>query len=370
MLLEQLAALSNKYGSDEELVLAGGGNASAKEGGILYIKGSGTSLATIKAEDFVRMDRGKLSSIFEKEYPEDDNLREAAVLSDLMAARLTSNENKRPSVETTLHSIFPQTFVLHVHPAVINGLTCGANGEKIAKELFGENIIWVGLCRPGYVLAKLCKELIEDYKHKYSRDASIILLQNHGIFIADDSVEGLSQKLEEILSKLKKRLSRYPSLEKTKVPENCGEYCRTLSVLYGNEAFAVYDNFVESVRFSASRQAAKPLLKPFTPDHIVYCKAHPLFINSIEEAGQGFERYINEHGYPPKIVIVRDMGYFALGESEKAAKTANILFRDAIKIAVYAQSFGGVLHMTDELVDFIVNWEVESYRQKQSNNAE
>jgi hypothetical protein len=48
------------------------------------------------------------------------------------------------------------------------------------------------------------------------------------------------------------RLSVIPSLEKTKVPENCGEYCRTLSVLYGNEAFAVYDNFVESVRFSAT----------------------------------------------------------------------------------------------------------------------
>ncbi|NLB35716.1 MAG: class II aldolase [Clostridiales bacterium] len=370
MILKQLTALSNKYGSDEELVLAGGGNSSAKEGNVLYIKGSGTSLATVKAGDFVKIDIEKLLSVFEKKYPEDDKLREAMALEDLMAARLPSDIDKRPSVETTLHGIFPQTFVLHVHPAVVNGLTCGADGEKIAKELFGEEIIWVGLCRPGYVLAKLCKELMEDYKKRFSVNASIILLQNHGIFVAANDVEGLSQVLEGVLRKIRGRLTRYPAPHKKQAPENCGEYCRTLCALYGNGASAVYENFEESLRFSASKQSAEPLLRPFTPDHIVYCRAYPLFIDSIAQAEWGFEQYKSEHGFPPKIVIVRGMGYFAFGENESAAKTAHILFKDAIKIAVYAQSFGGVLHMTDELINFIVNWEVESYRQKQSNKAE
>lgn len=45
---------------------------------------------------------------------------------------------------------------------------------------------------------------------------------------------------------------------------------------------------------------------------------------------------------------------------------AKKLFNDAVKIAVYSESFGGPLHMEDDLIDFIVNWEVESYRQKQA----
>ena len=50
--LDMLAAMSNKYGADAEYVLAGGGNTSFKCQDYLWIKGSGTSLATIKGEDF------------------------------------------------------------------------------------------------------------------------------------------------------------------------------------------------------------------------------------------------------------------------------------------------------------------------------
>jgi hypothetical protein len=42
-----------------------------------------------------------------------------------------------------------------------------------------------------------------------------------------------------------------------------------------------------------------------------------------------------------------------------------MLFNDALKIACYAESFGGGKPMTDELTDFIVNWEAEAYRSKQ-----
>ena len=50
----------------------------------------------------------------------------------------------------------------------------------------------------------------------------------------------------------------------------------------------------------------------------------------------------------------------------KQAQTAKELLIDSVKVAVYAKAFGGALHMTQELIDFIVNWEVESYRSKVS----
>ena len=37
--MEHLVAFSRKYGRDPELVVAGGGNTSMKENGVLYVKG-------------------------------------------------------------------------------------------------------------------------------------------------------------------------------------------------------------------------------------------------------------------------------------------------------------------------------------------
>ena len=63
MNLSTLVKMSNTYGSNPAYVLAGGGNTSVKDETTLYVKGSGTQLATIKAEGFVKMDRARLNEI-------------------------------------------------------------------------------------------------------------------------------------------------------------------------------------------------------------------------------------------------------------------------------------------------------------------
>ena len=69
MELSTLVKMSNTYGSNPAYVLAGGGNTSVKDDTTLYVKGSGTQLATIKAEEFVKMDRARLNEIMKTEYP-------------------------------------------------------------------------------------------------------------------------------------------------------------------------------------------------------------------------------------------------------------------------------------------------------------
>ena len=133
--LQQLAEMSNKYGANPEYVLAGGGNTSFKCDDYLWIKGSGTSLATIKGEDFVVLERKLLAQMWSAQYPEDEAAREAAVLEDMMDARI-KGENRRPSVETLLHDLFPQKFILHVHPAIVNGITCSKEGKAAMERLF------------------------------------------------------------------------------------------------------------------------------------------------------------------------------------------------------------------------------------------
>ena len=103
-------------------------------------------------------------------------------------------------------------------------------------------------------------------------------------------------------------------------------------------------------------------MRPFTPDHIVYCRAYPLWLDSVGEADEKISAYNKNHGFMPRVILLRSRGAFCFGESEKRAAIAEMLFEDAADIAVYSRSFGGASHMTEELTDFITNWEVEAYR--------
>ena len=94
--LETLVSFSRRYGADENFVLAGGGNTSYKDDVNLYIKGSGTSLAQMTEEKFVKMNRAALADIWTKTYSDVTADREAEVLADLMLAREPGESAKRP----------------------------------------------------------------------------------------------------------------------------------------------------------------------------------------------------------------------------------------------------------------------------------
>ena len=171
------------------MVLAGGGNTSVKDETTLYVKGSGTQLAMIKAEEFVEMSRARLNEIMKTEYPSDDVKRESAYLADVMAAVTDADKTKRPSVEALLHNLFAYTYVLHVHPTLVNGLTCGQGAQALCEQLLGKDVLWVDICKPGYTLARICYEKMNAYKEEFGKDVQVLLLQNHGIFVAADTVE-------------------------------------------------------------------------------------------------------------------------------------------------------------------------------------
>ena len=194
-----------------------------KENGVLYVKGSGVALGTIDRDGFVALDMEKLLAIPEKAYPENETEREAAVLADTLAARLPGQE-RRPSVETLLHALFPRRYVLHLHPNLVNGLTCARNGQEAAKKLF-PNVPWVPAGKPGYPLAMALRE-------RAIGGADTILLQNHGVFFAADTPEQLDEMLRHMLSVLEK---------------------------------AIAENYDPDADIPPTPE------KPFTPDQIVYC---------------------------------------------------------------------------------------------------
>lgn len=184
--LSTLVKMSNTYGSNPAYVLAGGGNTSVKDETTLYVKGSGTQLATIKAEEFVEMSRARLNEIMKTEYPGNDTEREAAYLADVMAAVTDADKTKRPSVEALLHNLFAYTYVLHVHPTLVNGLTCGNGAKALSEQLLGKEVLWIDICKPGYTLARICYEKMNAYKEEFGKDVQVI--ENGGFQAAETEV--------------------------------------------------------------------------------------------------------------------------------------------------------------------------------------
>ncbi|HOX32615.1 MAG TPA: class II aldolase/adducin family protein [Spirochaetales bacterium] len=366
--LESLVALSRRYGSDPAWVLAGGGNTSFKDGAVLYVKASGFALGAISAEGFCAVDRGRLDAIWSKAYPAATEEREAAVLADLMAARLPG-EAKRPSVETLMHGLFPQAYVLHTHPALVNGLACGARGREAFGALLADIAIWAPFVEPGYVLAGVVRAAAEEFRAARGAWPAVMVMQNHGLLVAADRPEELDRLSREVVERLRARVSREPRLEAAAVdPAALAAASAALGALAPGTAQAFRAD-AETLGRAASREAFAPLASAFSPDHIVYAGHEFLYAQAPGALAGAWADYVARNASSPKVAVVSGLGAFGLGSSRAAAETALSLFADACKIAAYAEGFGGFSHMSAEKIAFIRGWEVEKYRSRVSGGG-
>jgi len=370
MSMQDIIKLSRRYGSNADFVVAGGGNTSYKEGDFLFVKASGFALADIDESGFAKMSLPKLKIISEKKYPDNPAKREQVALQDLMDARV-EGEEKRPSVEALLHAILPQQYIVHTHPALVNGLTCSRNGEALTEELFGTIGVWVPIVNPGYILAKTVKDTVSRRKMETGKDPELIFLQNHGVFVMADSPEGITSLYDELWGTLTDKLRRKPDFNPVSGKDVPGAEARKIlsesaEIQEKNILFAFNK---EIASFCQSPEAFVPLVKPFTPDHIVYCGPAALYIpedSQKQDVKRLYENYIQDFGKKPKTAVWEKLGFFSLGENEKSAATAMTMFLDAVKVAVYTESFGGFNPLPQDQIDFILNWEVEHYRAKVS----
>ncbi len=377
MSIEKLITVSRRYGSNLDFVVAGGGNTSWKTAEELYIKGSGFALETITETGFVRMDRQKLAAIWTTAYPSDSAARESAVLASLMASRYMGEETKRPSVETLLHDILPYAFVVHTHPALVNGLTCSARGEQIALELFGDEALWIPSTNPGYILSKIVKDAYAAHMARTGKQPSFILLQNHGIFVAADTVEGIDKIYDRMMSALATRIVRKADFSpvtdasaRTKHAESATTLLAHLAVEQNVPASVHFGTDTEIARLVASRTAFSAVASPFSPDHIVYAGSDFLFAEMVSALEKEYAAFVAKFKRAPKLAAIQGLGVFGIGAgaNEKSARLAVELFRDAAKIAAYVESFGGPRYMSADQIEFINTWEVEQYRSKISTS--
>ena len=199
------------------------------------------------------------------------------------------------------------------------------------------------------------------YKEEFGKDVQVLLLQNHGIFVAANTVEEIGVLFDGVISKLEKQVKRTADVSDAVTSEK-EQAAEKLSRLLGHAVEVV--PAAEADHFVKDKAAAAPLLKPFTPDHIVYCGPYPLFVENIDQAKAALDAFMAENDKEPRLILVQGVGAFIMEDDKGKAAKAQLLVKDAIKLAVYAESFGGPLHMTDDITYFITHWEAEAYRSK------
>ncbi len=372
--LEELIEISRFYGSNKDYVIAGGGNTSYKDESTMWIKASGYPLADLTEEGIVALSREKLHLISKKEYSDIPLVREEEVKNDLSAAVLEECEGRRPSVETSLHDLINYRYVVHLHPAAVNGVLCSRNGKNIIQNLFGDEALFVPYTDPGYTLYKRLKDEIFAYREKWRKDPQIIFLENHGVFVGADTIADIREIYERIIRTISSLYEPLPYSEQLPFDPLLVKVIPAIRMLLSDDSLKVirWRNNKLIDMYGKSQAQFQKISHPLTPDTIVYCKYRYLYIEqsvSPESILDSFRRQIEkfkvEYGFIPKVIVIKDFGILAVDENYVSAGQVLDVYEDLIKASHYASSFcGGVKLLSPEQIDNIDKWEAENYRRK------
>ena len=119
---QSIEEFCHEIGQDQLLVQGAGGNISWKDDKELWVKASGKWIADAKKEEiFVKVD---LKDLLEKINNQNFG----------SSPQLLSKSNLRPSIETLMHALMPQKFVLHLHAIEPLAILVRKNCEAELKE--------------------------------------------------------------------------------------------------------------------------------------------------------------------------------------------------------------------------------------------
>jgi len=370
--LQDLVDISNQFGRDKNYVIAGGGNTSYKNQHHIWVKASGTSMATLTEKQLVRLDRKKLQEIPTMNFSDDVNARELEVKDALAEAVVDEGRGLRPSVETSMHECIRFPYIVHTHPHLVNALLCGRNSKKLVEELFGNEVLYIPYTDPGYTLFMEVDKQLGQFREKYASEPTIIFLENHGVFVGADTPDEIRDIYTEMMQKIEVRLEKkLPESAPIPIDEKARKILPALRMMFSEDSIKILKikNNALIQHFAEKHDHYRKISLPFTPDIIVYCKAKYLYIESagtadaiIERVKSQLERFVKEYGYPPKVILVKDLGLITIEDTSQSAQTVLDIYEDLMKISYQSESFGGPRFLTPDQIAFIDNWEVENYR--------
>ena len=330
--LNIITELSHLYGG-EEFVLPGGGNTSYKDENFLYIKPSGISLADMKPELFVKLDRSIVRQSFGLTSIADTDVREQRFAALLTYSALEP-AGARPSVESLFHELLPYKFVVHTHPTLVNAMTCAKEGSAACAKLFPD-AVWLDYYSAGFSLALEFKKAVETC----GKAPHVAFLGNHGVFVAADTAEEIKALYEDIISKISGFITASGIALEQEIPpcdmDAVFEYAPALRGLLGNVATVTAGG------------AFKVPEGGLTPHHVLFSGTYAMVSDAPDAAAVEAYKAANG-GLMPQVVEIPGKAVFGVGIDKKTADRALKFAVNGFEIVRLSAAFGGPRFFNDE----------------------
>ena len=373
---ELLRYRSNLLGSDLRITNFGGGNTSSKivekdplDGSrqpVLWVKGSGGDLGSIKRSGFATLYLNKLLALAGK-YRGVAHEDEMVEMYPLCAF---GKNSVAASIDTPLHGFLPFAHVDHLHPDWAIALAAAANGhEKLAEfnARFARQLIWLPWQRPGFELGMMLRKAVEQ-----NPACDGVILGGHGLFTWGDKqrecylntitiIDQLGQFVQEHISSKEDRIfagARYqPLKDHRELAVDIFPYLRG-RVSVGKRMIGTFTGLPEVLAFINSTEAQKfAFLGTSCPDHFVRTKIRPLYVHwnpaqdlaglrqAIDDAlaqyrkeyAVYYEQYVKP-GDPamrdasPTVVLVPGIGMFSFGKNKTESRITGEFYVNAIHV--------------------------------------
>ncbi|NEW60679.1 oxidoreductase [Sulfurovum sp. bin170] len=361
--LELRVYTSRLLGSDDSLVLHGGGNTSVKIGGTLYVKGSGWDLATIEKEGFSPTKTIDLIMLLEHERLSDSDMVK------YQKEALIDKSAPNPSVEAILHALIPYKFVDHTHADAMVTISNTNRGEELIEEIY-EGYLIIPYVMPGFLLAKIVYNMTDGIEWENIKG---IILHNHGIFtFANDAKESYDNMIDAV--NLAERYIRKAKKQKT---HDLNKIQELISEAKGYEVTLKVNQSKIAKQFATKEDMTLSQQGVLTPEHIIRTKRVPIIFeddyekelnNYIKAYHDYFERhYIDSEimlNPAPNWAVLRDFGTISFGKDEKEASIIEDINNHTMKAMINAKKLGGYKSINEEQSFYMEYWELEQMKLK------
>jgi len=407
---------SNLLGADLRLTNYGGGNTSCKgfakdpltqkEVEIMWVKGSGGDLGTLKKSGLAAlyMDRLRsLKNIYRGIEQEDE-------MVGLFDHCIYDLDSKAPSIDTALHAFLPFKHIDHLHPDAVISIAAAKDGRNITKELFNGSVAWIDWQRPGFDLGLKLSECL-----KHHPGIRGIILGSHGLFTwgntAHESyvntlevIERCAEYLEENYGKKRAAFGgqRVNPLSKTQRLQKASALapvlrglCSSYSVKTSGRGgmighFSDDERVIEFVNSNDLNRLAQ--MGTSCPDHFLRTKISPLVLDlSVNEDEKNmvaikdkikpqfeayrnmYSEYYNNCKHPdsppmrdpnPVVILYPGIGMFTFAKDKQTARVASEFYINAINVMKGAEAISEYTSLPKQEAFNIEYWLLEEAKLK------
>jgi rhamnose utilization protein RhaD (predicted bifunctional aldolase and dehydrogenase)/NAD(P)-dependent dehydrogenase (short-subunit alcohol dehydrogenase family) len=378
-LADQCAYASRLLGAEVSLVLHGGGNSSIKQKDLdaygqpidaLWVKGSGSDMATLTADGMTPLDLYAVRRMSEADEMSD------LVMKNALRGAMLNGEAPGPSVESMVHAVVPDVAVLHTHADALLAISNTAKGVTSIESLYGDRVIIVPYIRSGFRAGRAVALAISEL---YTSDTIAIMLMDHGIFTfgatprdAYDHMIDLVTEAERFVEENAHISSEVGSV--SGVPpiaaRDLAALRSAISEVAGQPFIAHRHSDPLSWAFSQDPKLESIAARgPITPDHVIWTRTVPMFGRDVTAYADAYRSYYGDHKHTatvtemldpaPRVVFDPEFGMVTVGPNVAAADAAGDIYLQTIPVICSAEALGGYeSRLASDFFD-VEYWELE-----------